>query len=432
MTTKDKRIRPVSAGLAALVAGALVLVAQPPTALAVSPEGGEAAPAEAAPVALSAAELEQIVGRIALYPDDLVAIILPASTYPVDVVKAARFLPKLEKDKSLQPDPAWHETVVSLLNYPDVLNMMNQDLDWTWALGEAVVNQQADVMDAIQSFRRKTESAGNLHNDDKQTVVVEKEVIKIVQADPQVIYIPQYDPQVVVVRQPATTVVYGYYPTPYPVYYRSYPPGYGFAAGFFFGAAVSYGIGWGRRDIDVNRNTNINVSRGDVNIGSGNRPGGGGSTWKPGAGGGNRPGAGNRPGGGNRPGAGNRPGSGNRPGTGSRPGGATRPATGGGRPGAGTGGSRPGASAGGRPSTRPSSRPSTQPSRRAGSSGGGAFGGYQNGNRAGASSARGSSSRRSSSRGASSRGSSSRGSSSRGGRAPSGGARRGGGGGRRR
>ena len=141
--------------------------------------------------------------------------------------------------------------------------MMSNDLDWTSALGEAVAADQTAVMDAVQAFRRKAEGAGNLKTDDKQIVEVEEDVVKIVQADPQVIYVPTYEPQVVVVQQPAP-VYPTYYPTPYPCYYYPYPPGYSFAAGFFWGATVAYAFNWhggsihNDIDINVNRNTNIN------------------------------------------------------------------------------------------------------------------------------------------------------------------------------
>jgi hypothetical protein len=241
-----------------------------------------AAQAPAAPATASAPaqvdELEQLVGRIALYPDDLVGIILPASTNPLQVVQADRFLDARKKDAKTPVDEKWDDSVKALVNYPEVVKMMSQDLDWTAALGEAVVADSAEVMEAIQSFRRKTQSVGNLKSDDKQTVVVEKEVIKIVPADPQVIYVPQYNP---------TTVVYagygwGYYPAPYPVYYYPYPPGAAFAAGVVWGAALGaiwngghYNCGWGgggNNTINIDRNTNINVDRGDrTNVGSGNR-----------------------------------------------------------------------------------------------------------------------------------------------------------------
>jgi hypothetical protein len=187
------------------------------------------------------------VAPVALYPDDLLAILLPAATTPLDVVKAQRFLDQHKADPNLQPDPKLSEAVHNLLNYPDVVKKMSDDLDWTVQLGEAIVNQQRDVMESVQAFRRKVHAAGNLKTDDKQIVVVEKEVIKVVQANPQVIYVPQYQPSVVVVPQPAPPVVY--YPTPYPVYYYPYPPEATFATGFFFGAATAYAFSWSHHSI---------------------------------------------------------------------------------------------------------------------------------------------------------------------------------------
>jgi len=243
--------------LAAILTGLLV-------GLPAGPPGLAQAPTADVPVQpQSPQELEKLVGRIALYPDDLLAIVLLASTFPLDIVQAERFLQKLKKDPKLQPDTRWDDSVRSLLNYPEVVTMMSQDLDWTEELGEAVVSQQADVLKAIQAFRAKAQGAGNLKSDDKQIVVQEKETIKIVPADPEVVYVPQYQPSTVVVYQSAP--VYAYYPTPYPVYYYPYPPGAAFATGFFFGAATAYAFNWGGNEINanvnINRTENLNVNR---------------------------------------------------------------------------------------------------------------------------------------------------------------------------
>lgn len=237
---------------------------------------GAPASASAPAPRLPAAELEKLVGPIALYPDDLVAIILPAATNPLQIVQADRFLDKRKTDPKLPVDEKWDDAVKSLLTYPDIVKKMSGDLDWTAALGEAVVDDQGAVLEAIQSFRRKAQAVGNLKTDDKQVIVVEKEVIKVVQADPQVIYVPQYNPTTVVVYSPVP--VWGYYPTPYPSYYYPYPPGYAFAAGVVWGAAI--GVAWngghyvthyggGSTNININRNTNINT--GNISV---NRPGG--------------------------------------------------------------------------------------------------------------------------------------------------------------
>jgi len=244
-----------------------------------------AAPGGAVP-ARSAEELEQLVGRIALYPDDLVAIILPAATNPLQLVQADRYLEKRKADAKLPIDDKWDDAVKSLLNYPEVVKSMSADLDWTSALGEAVVEDQSAVLEAIQVFRRKTQAAGNLKSDAKQTVAVEKEVITIVPSDPQVIYVPQYNPSTVVVAGGYSS--WGYYPSPYPVYYYPYPPGAALATGLIWGAAIGaawnggrYGANYsgGNNTINVDRSTNIN--RGDGT--QGQRPSGGGtggSQWK--------------------------------------------------------------------------------------------------------------------------------------------------------
>ncbi len=225
-------------GIIALCLAAAVL---PPQGLAQSPQVYPS-PARSAPL-LTAAQLQDLVGRFALYPDDLVALILPASTTPLEIVKAQRFLNKHATDKSLKPDPSLSEPVMNLLTYPDVVNVMGDDLDWTQVLGEAVTTQQLDVLSAIQIFRRKAQSAGNLKSDDKLTIIVKQEVVKIVPTQPEVIYVPQYKPATVIVTQSAPVVTYA--PTAYPVYYH---PGAAVAVaatiGYIAGANNAYGCNW--------------------------------------------------------------------------------------------------------------------------------------------------------------------------------------------
>ena len=191
---------------------------------------------------MSVSELETLVGPIALYPDDLLAIVLPASTYPLEIVQAARFLERAEHDASLKPDEDWDDSVVALLNYPDVLNMMNADIDWTWKLGEAVVGQQSDVILAIETFRDRAFAAGNLKSDDYQNVVVEDGIIEIEPVDDDVIYVPYYEPARVVHYSP--TPVFHYYPRAYPVYYYPYPSNHYFTSRFFWGVTTAFTIGW--------------------------------------------------------------------------------------------------------------------------------------------------------------------------------------------
>ena len=191
---------------------------------------------------LAEAELEELVGPIALYPDDLLAIVLPAAAYPLQIVDAARFLEELDRDSSLQPDPEWDDAVVALLNYPEVIALLNEDIDWTWRLGEAVVAQQEDVVSAVESFRDRAYAAGNLQSDEYQKVERSDGIIEITPVADDVIYVPYYEPERVVVYQPRP--VYYYYPRAYPVYYYPYPSSYHFDRGFFWGVTTAFTIGW--------------------------------------------------------------------------------------------------------------------------------------------------------------------------------------------
>jgi hypothetical protein len=222
----------------------------------------------AAPTLLSADELREIIAPVAFYPDELLAVVLPAATQPLQLVEAARFLEKQKSNPDLKPDEDWDPSVIALLNYPDVIKLMNDDLDWTQRLGNAVMDQQKDVLDAIQAARASATSAGYLQSNEKQTVVVEQETIVIKSADPEVIYVPTYDPEPVVQN---TYVNYPppVYSTPYPSYYA---PGATFMAGMFVGAAFSYGFNWGHGDIDIDccegggNNNSINIGNGNTNI----------------------------------------------------------------------------------------------------------------------------------------------------------------------
>lgn len=198
---------------------------------------------------LDAAALEELVGPVALYPDDLLAIVLPASTYPLEIVQAARFLERLENDSSLEPDEDWDESVVALLNYPEVIRMMDEDIDWTWKLGEAVISQQNDVIAAVESFRDRAYAAGNLKSDEYQNVSYDEGTIEIAPVSEEIIYVPYYEPAQVIVRQPRR--VYYYYPDPYPVYYYPYPVGYRFRHGYFWGVTTAFSIGWSNHYLHV-------------------------------------------------------------------------------------------------------------------------------------------------------------------------------------
>ena len=191
---------------------------------------------------MGATELEDLVGPIALYPDDLLAIVLPAASFPLQVIEAGRFLEELASDPSLEPNPDWDDSVVALLNYPEIVALMNEDIDWTWRLGEAVVAQQEDVVSAVETFRDRAYAAGNLRSDDYQNVERHGGVIEITPVSNDVIYVPYYEPERVVVYQPRP--VYYYYPRAYPVYYYPYPSYYEFDRGFFWGVTTAFTIGW--------------------------------------------------------------------------------------------------------------------------------------------------------------------------------------------
>ena len=149
--------------------------------------GGEPAP-------LGPNVINGLVARVALYPDPLLALVLQGSTLPLQVVQATRFLEKRARDASLQPDPGWDTSIVGLLNYRTVLVMMNDDLDWTETLGTAVVNQLPDVQAAVQQVRSELQAAGTLVSNERQTVTVDADTIRIQPASPEVIYVPIYEP----------------------------------------------------------------------------------------------------------------------------------------------------------------------------------------------------------------------------------------------
>ncbi len=193
--------------------------------------------------------LETLVAPIALYVDDLIAIVLPASAYPLQIVQADRFRSARQADASLTPDPNWDEAVIALLNYPDVLRMMSERIEWTADLGDAFVASQADVLDAVQGFRHRVSAAGNLRSDERVSVRAVNGRIEIVPVDRQVIYVPYYEPTRVVVYQREPQI--RYYRARYPLYYYPYGTDYRFESGFFFGVSSAFVIGWDSRVVHV-------------------------------------------------------------------------------------------------------------------------------------------------------------------------------------
>ena len=130
-------------------------------------------------------EIDQLMAPIALYPDDLLAQVLVASTYPLEIVQAARFVEQnkeLKGEKLMQAakDKDWDPSVKAMLEFPDVLKMMNEKLEWTEKLGDAFLSQQKDVMASAQRLRQKAQESGNLKTTKEQKVIVEKETKTII------------------------------------------------------------------------------------------------------------------------------------------------------------------------------------------------------------------------------------------------------------
>ena len=145
---------------------------------------------EAAADKLSQADLEEMLGPIALYPDSLLANVLAASVYPDEVAQAAKQGPSGDVSKFEPP-------VQAVAKVPDVLSMLGDNLDWTTAIGQAYLAQPWDVTAAIQSLRDKAQANGALQSNDQQTVVQDGSTVVIESAEPDVVYVPQYNPQVV-------------------------------------------------------------------------------------------------------------------------------------------------------------------------------------------------------------------------------------------
>src|ERR1700742_4285716 len=215
-------------------------------------------------------QLEALVAPIALYPDALLANMLAAATYPLEVVEADRWIKenKTLKGNALETEvgkKGWDDSVKALTATPSVLDTMSDKLDWTKSLGDAMLAQQADLMDAIQRLREKARGNNKLSTNKQQKVTVKqqegKQAIVIEQTNPDEIYVPYYEP----------ATVYGAWPyADYPPYYFGYPGYIGagvVAAGVAFGAAWAIGrwgnywgggCNWGNRNVYVNhRTTNV-------------------------------------------------------------------------------------------------------------------------------------------------------------------------------
>ena len=262
----------------------LVALAYALISVAASAQQYTPAPPPSAPPKYSAADLEKLAAPIALHPDPLIAIILPASVYPLEIVQAARFVKDTNNIARVDEQP-WDDNVKAVAKFPALIQKMNDDLTWTMDLGQAFVDQQKELMDTIQMLRGKANSTGVLKTTPQQIIVVTNTVIEktveqqivyvtntIVQiqpSNPQVVYVPTYPPSI-------------YYPPPY--YYVGPPPIVSFAVGVTVGLIIAnncdwhgggiyvghHGVAvWGgggyHGDVNVNVNRNVNINNTTIN-----------------------------------------------------------------------------------------------------------------------------------------------------------------------
>jgi hypothetical protein len=185
-------------------------------------------------------ELDQLLAPIALYPDQLLTQILIAATYPLEVVEAARFV---QQNRDLQGDALdqaladknWDPSVQSLAAYPQVLAMMNDNLEWTQRLGDAFLVDQARVMDTVQSLRQKALAAGNLQSTPQLSVTTQDDDIVIDTTQPDAVYVPVYNPQ----------IIYGPWWAPaYPPWFWCPPPIYGYPFCPVYTVGIVFGVPW--------------------------------------------------------------------------------------------------------------------------------------------------------------------------------------------
>jgi hypothetical protein len=282
MSETDLRSRPGSKAVA-LMAIAAVFVHMSGAAFvrAQEPAAAPATVTEEASTGIPPEQLESLVAPIAFYPDALLAQVLVASTYPLEIMQLQQWLaknPDLEGEALAEAvaEQPWDPSIQSMAAVPEALERLANDIQWTTELGNAFLAQQSEVMDAVQRMRKKAQDKGSLESNEQQKVetqvVEEKTVIVVESANPEIVYVPTYNP----------TYVYPppVYPYP-PVYYPPYTAGAAFvtfSVGVAWGAAVWGGscchCGWGGNDINIdidnNFNRNTNIDRGDR----------GGGTWQ--------------------------------------------------------------------------------------------------------------------------------------------------------
>ena len=229
-------------------------------------------------------QLDSLLAPIALYPDDLLAQTLAASTYPLEVMQLDQWMDKNKnlKDKALADAVAkqpWDPSVQSMAAFPDVVQRMGENIQWMTDVGNAVLAQQKDVMDAVQRMRAKAQGTGNLKTGSEQKVETKttqsgQQVIVVEQANPEAVYVPSYDPEVVYGAAPAE---YPYYPYSYP----GYQPGTALAWGTAVAVGGAWANNWGNCDwddgnVNINNNNNFNKNYNkNVNKGTGTGQGNG-------------------------------------------------------------------------------------------------------------------------------------------------------------
>jgi Protein of unknown function (DUF3300) len=179
---------------------------------------------------LADAQLDQLLGPIALYPDPLIAEILPASTFPTQIVLADRYVVGGGDPNQIDQQP-WDASVQALARYPSVLKWMDDNLNWTTQVGEAFLNQQPDVMNSIQRLRAQASQLGNLQSTPQEQVITDGSDIDIVPVDPQVIYVPVYQPDQVYYQSPDGS------------------PFITFSIGWPIGAWLDYDCDWGNGNL---------------------------------------------------------------------------------------------------------------------------------------------------------------------------------------
>ena len=247
------------------------------------------APPPEAPTPLPPDQLDSLVAPIALYPDPLLAQVLAASTYPLEIVQLQQWLANHKdlKDKSLADavqKENWDPSIQSMAGLPDVVKQLADNIKWTSELGNAFLAQESDVMNAVQRMRARAQESGKLTSTAQMKVetrvVDSKSVVVIEQANPQVIYVPAYNPAVVWGAAP----IYAYPPVYYPPagYYAAGMAlsfGVGVAMGAMWGGGWGYNCGWGGNNT-ININNSNNFNRNSNRVGNGNRVGSGNGNWQ--------------------------------------------------------------------------------------------------------------------------------------------------------